>query len=69
MNYKQEIQRLMQRVPSAVIHGSTNQAIAYKIAVEKAIAVTSKSRPSESELMSALSQLQVFEQGTKQNEA
>ena len=65
MNYKAEITRLMQRVPSSVISGSTNQAISYKNTVEKAIAVTSKSRPSEAELARVLAELQVFEQGTK----
>lgn len=66
MNYKAEILRLLQRVPSKVIHGSTNDAISYKKTVEKAIAVTSKSRPSEAELMGVLAELQVFEQGIKQ---
>jgi hypothetical protein len=65
MNYKQEILKLMQRVPSAVISGSTNQAISYKNTVEKAIAVTSKARPSEAELQRVLAELQVFEQGKK----
>ena len=58
---KQQILKLMERVPSKVISGSTNQAVAYKIAVEKAIAVTSKARPSEAELQRVLAELQVFE--------
>lgn len=58
---KQQILKLMERVPSKVISGSMNQAVAYKIAVEKAIAVTSKSRPSEAELQRVLAELQVFE--------
>ena len=65
MNYKQEILKLMQRVPPAVIGGSTNQAVSYKNTVEKAIAVTSKARPSEAELQRVLAELQVFEQGKK----
>lgn len=63
MNYKEEINKLLRRIPERVINGSTNEAIAYKIAAEKAMNVTSKSRPSEAELLSVLASLQVFEQG------
>ena len=65
MNHKAEIQKLIRRIPPSVINGSTNQAISYKNTIEKAIAVTSKSRPSEAELARVLAELQVFEQGTK----
>jgi len=63
MNHKEEIKKLLRRIPDRVVNGSTNEAIAYKIAVEKALSVTSKSRPSEAELLSVLASLQVFEQG------
>ena len=61
MNHKEEIKKLLRRVPDRVVNGSTNEAIAYEIAVEKALNVTSKSRPSEAELLSVLASLQVFE--------
>lgn len=61
MNYKNEIKRLTSRVPFKVINGSTNQAIAYKNAVERALSATSKARPAEAELARVLADLQVFE--------
>jgi hypothetical protein len=61
VNYKEEIKRLLKRIPQKVINGSTNQAIGYKIVVEKAMAVSCKARASEAELMRALADLQAYE--------
>lgn len=61
MDNHAELKKLLSRVPAKVINGSTNQAIAYKIIVEKAAATARKSRPSEAELMRALSDLRAFE--------
>lgn len=61
MNYKEEIKRLLSRIPQKVINGSTNQAIGYKIVAEKAMAIAGKARASEAELMRALSDLKAYE--------
>ena len=61
MNYKEELKKLLSRIPQKVINGSTNQAIAYKITAEKAMAIAGKSRASEAELMRALSEMKAFE--------
>lgn len=61
MNYRAEIKKLLSRIPQKVINGSTNQAIGYKIVVEKAMAVAGKARASELELTRALADLQAYE--------
>ena len=61
MNYKEEIKKLLKRIPEKVINGSTNQAVGYKIVAEKAMTISCKARASEAELMRALADLQAYE--------
>lgn len=61
MNYKEEIKRMLNRIPDKVINGSTNQAIGYKIVAEKAAQIAGKSRPTEAELMRAYADLKAYE--------
>lgn len=61
MNYKEEINKLLKRIPPKVINGSTNQAVGYKIVVEKALLTSRKARASEAELMRVLADLQAYE--------
>lgn len=61
MNYRNEIKKMLSRVPQKVRDGALQQAIAWKAAREKAEAIARKSRASEGELLSAYASLSRFE--------
>lgn len=61
MNYKQEILKMISRVPQSVTNGSFNKAIHWKNAAEKAGDVARKTRATESELARAYSDLKQYE--------
>lgn len=61
MNYKDEIKKMLGKIPFKVTNGSVNQAIGYKIAAEKAMAISGKSRATELELIRAYEDLKAYE--------
>ena len=61
MNYRNEIKKMLSRVPQKVRDGSLQQAIAWKAAREKAEAIARKARATEVELLDAYSKLKQYE--------
>ena len=61
MNYKQEIKKMLSRIPNKVVSGSYNMALGYKAVAEKARTIAEKSRPTEAELLRAYADLQTYE--------
>lgn len=61
MNYKQEILKMISRVPQSVKNGSYYTATHWKNIAEKAGEVARKTRVSEAELVRAYSELKAYE--------
>lgn len=61
MNYKEEIKRMTKRVPLSVLNGDQIRTIGYKKALETALTVIGKSRPTEVDLARAYEILRAYE--------
>ena len=61
MNYKEELKRMTKRVPMSVLNGDHVKTIGYKKALELALSVIGKSRPSEVDLVRAYEILRAYE--------
>ena len=61
MNYKEEIKRMTKRIPMSVLNGDHNRTVGYKRALEIALTVIGKSRPSEVDLVRAYEALRAYE--------
>ena len=61
MNYRNEIKKMISRVPQKVRDGSIQIAMEWKKAQEKGFAVARKVRATEAELLQAYSQLKQYE--------
>ena len=61
MNYRQEILRMISRVPLSVTQGSYQKALHWKNAAQKAGDIARKTRAGEAELARAYAELKVYE--------